>query len=125
MAVLVKGGVTPTNLILFAAAVNAHADLRAAGTPGVPRNLVLTSGDDGRHMTGSAHYEGGALDFRSKTFRTLGAKLLFLKTWMERFGPVVEVTTRQGPGYMTKDRKWLAILEYTGKPREHFHGERN
>lgn len=125
MPIRIKRGVTPQHLLLFAAAVNAHDQVLGEGVPGVPLDLVVTSGSDGRHKAGSAHYASAALDLRSKPFRTLEAKLAFLQAWMGRLGPVVEVTTPQGPGYMTRDGRWLAILEYVGKGNEHFHGEEN
>lgn len=53
----VKNGVTPKNLIIAAAIANVGWDL--------PFDLVITSGTDGKHMKGSKHYTGEALDVRT------------------------------------------------------------
>jgi hypothetical protein len=53
----VKQGVTPKNLVIAAAAINC-AD-------GLDFDVVITSGTDGKHMKGSKHYTGEALDLRT------------------------------------------------------------
>jgi hypothetical protein len=70
---------------------------------GLPdEGLVITSGSDSQHMTGSKHYTGEALDLRSKT---LGARK-----------PVVIATLRieLGP-------QFTVLLEGEGTPNEHLH----
>lgn len=52
----VKHGVTPSNLVIAAAAANTASDLDLT--------IFITSGTDGKHMVKSKHYIGAALDFR-------------------------------------------------------------
>jgi len=52
----IKDGVTPPNLIIAAAAANVGAAL------GI--EVTITAGTDGKHMVGSRHYIGAALDIR-------------------------------------------------------------
>jgi hypothetical protein len=52
----VKSGVTPRLIVIAAAAANVSNDLGLT--------LVVTSGTDGKHMKGSKHYTGEALDIR-------------------------------------------------------------
>lgn len=52
----IKDGVTPRNLVIAAAAAN------VASVLGV--DVTITSGTDGKHMDGSKHYTGEALDIR-------------------------------------------------------------
>lgn len=54
----VKNGVKPKNLIIAAAAINAASDAN------LTNDIVITSGTDGKHMVGSKHYIGDALDLR-------------------------------------------------------------
>jgi hypothetical protein len=56
--IYVKRGVTPKNLTIMAAVANAAEEVGVA--------LTVTSGTDGKHMTGSKHYIGGALDVRTR-----------------------------------------------------------
>ena len=53
----VKDGVTPKNLVIAAAIANTSQELGL--------ELTITSGTDGKHMKGSKHYTGEALDLRS------------------------------------------------------------
>ncbi len=53
----VKSGVTPKNLTIAAAAINA--------SEGLGFDVVITSGTDGKHMRQSKHYDGNALDIRT------------------------------------------------------------
>lgn len=57
MAVGIKPGVTPANLIIAAAIANVAEEQKL--------NLVITAGTDGKHMVGSRHYTGQALDLRT------------------------------------------------------------
>jgi hypothetical protein len=120
MAIKIKPGVTPPNLILMAALANSFRPLQA----GMPADLVITAGTNGRHTTGSAHYDGAALDVRSKTFDPV-AKLPFVQKVIGRLGTPVAVDTPSGPGYLTQGGKWLGILESEGQAQEHFHFELN
>ncbi len=58
----IKAGVTPKNLVIAAAAAN------VAQIQGL--TVVITSGTDGKHMTGSRHYTGEALDFRTSNLKS-------------------------------------------------------
>ncbi len=58
----IKAGVTPQNLVLAAAAANVATEMGVT--------VTITSGTDGRHMQGSKHYSGNALDFRLLGTRT-------------------------------------------------------
>src|SRR3990167_5104235 len=95
---LVKRGVQPRLLILAAAIANVARDL--------PHDVVVTAGTDGRHMAGSKHYSGEALDIRSKNFPSKRAKQEF----------IAAVLLRLGPGYEM-------FLEHEGGANEHFHLE--
>ena len=55
----IKNGVTPRLLIIAAALANISESL------GV--EYVITSGTDGKHMKGSKHYTGEALDVRTSS----------------------------------------------------------
>ena len=54
----VKTGVTPKNLVIAAAVANTAEILGLV--------LTITSGTDGKHMRGSKHYSGEALDIRTR-----------------------------------------------------------
>lgn len=94
----VKGSVRPYNLWIMAAAANVAYEMQT--------ELVITAGMDGKHMTGSRHYVGEALDIRSKGLLTTDRKETFLE----------KIRTRLGPGYD-------CILEGANTPNEHFHIE--
>src|SRR3990167_8066735 len=96
--VFVKSGVTPRLLIIFAGVSNVAREL--------PWDVTITAGTDGKHMKGSKHYSGEALDIRSKNFPTKRSKQDFVSA----------VLLRLGPGYEM-------FLEQEGKPNEHFHCE--
>lgn len=95
-----KDSVRPRNLVILAAAANVFHTLIDG-----PADLVVTSGNDSRHMTGSKHYLGNALDFRTKTF-TAAAKRLFKKRLAERLGGDYDL-----------------VLEDEAGPNEHLHVE--
>lgn len=69
-----------------------------------PRELVVTSGSDGRHMVGSKHYTGEALDVRSQSFPSQAAKQRFRAALEAQLGP-----------------KFRVLLEQVGATSEHFH----
>jgi len=95
----VKVTVRPRSLMIAAAAINAANELT------IPLDTTITSGNDSEHMTGSKHYTGDALDFRTKHLAPpQRAK------WMS------VIARRLGPNYQL-------ILEDAGKPNEHLHIE--
>ena len=94
----VKTTVMPKNLVIMAACAN------VAEAMGI--EVVVTSGKDSKHMMGSKHYAGNALDIRSKNFKSYEDKLLYLDAVMERLG-----------------EKYQGILEFVDTPNEHFHIE--
>lgn len=57
-----KEGVTPRNLVICAAAANVAS--------GMGVDVTITAGTDGKHMVGSKHYTGEALDIRLLGVRT-------------------------------------------------------
>lgn len=101
----VKTGVKPKMLVIMAAVANvAHQMQDEHGS--FPREVLITSGNDGRHMLTSRHYSNDALDVRTKTFGTLGLKQQFVAQVLARLG-----------------RDYQGILESVGKPNEHAHFE--
>lgn len=60
----VKTGVKPKNLVIAAAAINTAIQID------LPVDIVITSGTDGKHMKGSKHYSGDALDLRRSNIPT-------------------------------------------------------
>lgn len=125
MAIKLRNGTTPDSLTLLAALANAYADLQVLEMDGLPKDLLITAGRNGKHMPGSRHYTDQALDVRSKTFADREDKLRFLQRVIDRLGDPVPITTSTGPGFQTRDGRWLGILEYEGTANEHFHLERN
>ncbi len=95
-----KDTVRPRSLVILAAAVNTHRGL----TDG-PADLMVTSGNDSKHMTGSKHYTNNALDFRTKSF-SAAAKRVFRERLAVRLGPNYQI-----------------ILEDEAGPNEHLHVE--
>lgn len=74
--------------------------------PGVPEaGLVVTAGSDGRHMAGSKHYSGEAIDLRSKTLQP-DVRELLLAALREELGP-----------------QFTVLLEDAGKANEHVHAQ--
>lgn len=96
--ILVKATVKPRALLMMAACANVAITL--------PWPVTITSGNDSKHMTGSKHYSGEAVDVRSKNFPTKKAKRDF----------IAAVLARLGTGYQM-------ILESEGQANEHFHLE--
>lgn len=72
----------------------------------LPHDVVITSGNDSKHMKGSKHYTNEAVDIRSKNFPSKAAKRIFISA----------VLLRLGPGYEM-------FLESEGRVNEHFHCE--
>ena len=96
----IKSGVTPRLLYIAAAIAN------VAQTLDEPDDITITSGTDGKHMAGSLHYKGAALDVRTKNFPNSQAKRVFIDAVLKRLGS----------GYQ-------GILESEGKLAEHAHFE--
>jgi hypothetical protein len=69
-------------------------------------DLVITSANDSRHSRTSLHYDGKAIDVRSKNIRTQEQKLKLQVTVDEALGPDFDF-----------------ILEGLGSANEHFHLE--
>lgn len=78
----VKDGVTPHNLIIAAAAANVASTMEVT--------IVITSGTDGKHMDGSKHYTGDALDFRISNL-TKSQISTFKQRMAARLGPAYQV----------------------------------
>lgn len=81
--VKIKNGVTPRNLVILAAIANCAWDL--------PYDITITSGTDGKHMEGSKHYTGDALDVRIFSFPSARDKNLFFERVALRLGKDYEV----------------------------------
>lgn len=67
---------------------------------------VVTSVKDGTHKPGSLHYEGLAVDLRSKHIPSKENKLIILEKMKQALG-----------------QQWDVLLESAGKVNEHFHLE--
>lgn len=91
-----KSGLQPKNLIIVAACANIAEILGIT--------VTMTAGINGKHMVGSKHYIGDALDIRSKSMKV--DKQLFLN----------EVMFRLGVDYQ-------GFLESKNTDNEHFHIE--
>lgn len=74
----VKSDVTPKNLTIAAAIANV-AQL-------MDLELVITSGTDGKHMEGSKHYTGDALDLRTRNL-TKKQQVQVMNALRKRLGP--------------------------------------
>ncbi len=95
----VKTTVLPKNLVIMAACSN------VAEIMGI--EILVTSGNDSKHMTDSAHYFFNALDVRSKSpFKSFDQKKEFLDLVLSRLG-----------------KKYQGFIEHLGKTMEHFHFE--
>ena len=93
----VKTAVRPKNLIIAAACANAAEEMGIT--------VIITSGNDSKHMRGSKHYDGNALDIRSKNLDE-NIKPVFLKNVLRRLGSSYE-----------------GFLENDGMHNEHYHFE--
>lgn len=58
----IKSGAVVSRQVIIAAAV-----VNAANSLDFHQDMMITSGNDSRHMPGSKHYTDEALDFRTKT----------------------------------------------------------
>ena len=87
----IKTGVTPHNLVILAAAANIAQILDIT--------LVVTSGTDGTHKTGSKHYSGDALDFRTVN---LIASIIpaIIARLQRRLGPAYQVLLETSPPHI-------------------------
>jgi len=96
----VKPTVRPRSLFIAAACINVAIDKK------LDFDVVITSGNDSKHMQNSMHYKGDALDIRSRTFGSSEEKHQFIEDVLERLG-----------------HSFQGILEDEGKDNEHFHFE--
>jgi hypothetical protein len=101
MPFVIKEGASLRGLQLLMRPVLIEAE-RIFGSFGLP--CVVTSGLDGTHSSGSYHYYGYALDFRSSHIRSKTDKSKILALLKEKLGP-----------------KYLVILEAEGTDNEHYH----
>lgn len=96
----IKSTVRPRALFIAAACINVAIEQR------LTIDIVITSGNDSKHMNNSLHYTGDALDVRSKEFTSKEAKLNYIEAVIDRLG-----------------HSFQGILEDEGKDNEHFHFE--
>lgn len=75
----VKTGVKPKNLLIMAGLANTSEKLGLT--------LVITSGTDGVHMSGSKHYNGDAIDVRISNLKTAELRSV-LTDLTSRLGPL-------------------------------------
>lgn len=90
--------IVPRTVIIAAAVINAANTLDLS-------DMLITSGNDGIHMSHSKHYTDAALDFRTKHLAP-EAKHLLLSTAKFRLG-----------------RDYDLVLEDENGPNEHLHVE--
>lgn len=91
--------VVPKSCIIAVAFINAANSLEMA------TEMLITSGNDGKHMQDSKHFTDEALDFRTHHL-----------TSTEKFNLINAVKDRLG-------RDYDVILEDAGKDNEHLHIE--
>lgn len=94
----VKATVKPKSLVIMAACANVAEELGLS--------ILVTSGNDSKHMTNSLHYKDQALDIRSKNFDNSSLKFTFMAKVLERLG-----------------KSYEGLLEDENGPNEHFHFE--
>jgi hypothetical protein len=95
----VKSTVRPRSLIITAAVINAANELN------LDMDMLITSGNDSKHMEGSKHYSDEALDFRSKHMNVDECNAL-MRIVRKRLG-----------------KNYQVLLEFSMKPNEHIHIE--
>lgn len=94
--IYIKRGVNPKNLTIMAAVANvAQLD---------ELSLTVTSGTDGKHMKGSKHYVGDALDIRTRGLDQ--AQVMLVAT---------HISERLGNGYDVVVEKDHIHVEYDPK----------
>lgn len=76
----------------------------------LPKELVITSINDGQHMVGSKHYTNQAIDLRSHNFANRDAR--------RRFRQRLEDALNAHP---VSANRFRVLLESEGKDNEHFH----
>lgn len=94
MTLRVKSGVTPPNLVIAAAAANTAQEMEIV--------VTITSGTDGKHMAGSRHYIGAALDFRTSNL-TKKEVTRFMDKMRERLGPDYDVVLESDHVHVERD----------------------
>jgi hypothetical protein len=95
----VKSTVRPRSLVIAAAVINAANEIK------LDVDMLITSGNDSKHMKNSKHYSDNALDFRSHHLDVDNCQRL-MKIIRRRLGKAYQV-----------------ILENLMKPNEHIHIE--
>jgi hypothetical protein len=98
--IYVKNGVEPKALVIACAAANAAQELGLS--------IVITSGTDGQHMTGSRHGDAAALDFRTRHLARGN-----IDAWM------AAMRRRLGPDYDIVDEGDHIHVEHDPKPERH------
>jgi hypothetical protein len=73
-----------------------------------PKNLVITSINDGKHLPNSRHYKDEAFDMRSKNFSSNKKKMLYKEAIQNQLN-------------VDGDNKFTVLLENIGTENEHFH----
>lgn len=95
----VRGTVRPRSHVISAAVINAANEMH------LEIDMLMTSGNDSKHMKGSKHYKGDAADFRSHHLTVEECRDL-LKIIRRRLG-----------------KKYQILLESPMKANEHIHIE--
>lgn len=95
--IYVKTGVEPRLLVIACAAANAAQELGLS--------IVITSGTDGQHKTGSRHGKAAALDFRTRNLTRAQ-----VDDWM------AAMRRRLGQDYDLVDEVDHVHVEYDPKP---------
>jgi hypothetical protein len=96
-----KPGVQPPLIRLLCGVANVAAHLDCVS------EVVITSGNDGKHQPHSLHYENAAIDIRTKNFPDERAKTAFLNALRDELG----------------EEDYDFLYEQPGKPGEHLHVE--
>lgn len=75
-------------------------------------DIVITSVNDSAHKIGSRHYTDEAVDIRSKNFKNLQDKLMFVD--------ILSVLLNEDPEALTLNR-FTVLFENRDTENEHFH----
>lgn len=97
MELLIKPGVEPASFVVLAAIS------RMQPAAGWPKQITITAGSDGKHMVGSFHYVGKAVDIRTFDFPSNTAVASFMDALRKELG-----------------NKWQVLLE-----ADHVHVEQD